>query len=589
MADYHCSVKVISRSKGRSATGAAAYRAGERIEDRRTGLAHDYTRKNGVDHCEILAPDGAPAWVYDRAELWNRVEEGERRKDSQVAREVEIGLPRELDAEQQRELATDYAREQFVSRGMIADVCLHHTDGHNPHAHIMLTMRELDGDGFASRKQRDWNDTELLEEWRAEWSRTANAALERAGSNERIDHRSLEDQGIERAPTIKMGPAAWALEARGVETERGDLNRDITAANDEYDALLVELDHYRQERRREAAAARDNAAERRALEQKDTDELAQMLNDAQRRRPAEIDRHLKQIAGVQEATERVAQLQDELHASWDQQQEARQQFDEQSKAAKEWEDHHPIRAALHDKGWKHDEQAQREQAIEQAQQQLQDALSDQERIDRELSQARQELNTMRDEAKPEAERLYREDPAREQERTVREVYMERQRQERQERLKADAERKREAEAQQAQEQRESDHQRRVEDDARERRQPTPEKLAEHVRKYGHPDYHEAAQNTDMPEESRKLYTDMNQEWKRGGPKAAREQTNQLRERFEQNPEEAQRFTQDAYNVQDTGRQERERQAEQNQERQQQAQEQQAQEQQERQQQPSRMR
>jgi len=310
-----------------------------------------------------------------------------------------------------------------------------------------------------------------------------------------------------------------------------------------------------------------------------------LLNDAQRRRPAEIERHLEQIAEVQEAAERVAQLQDELHAAWDQQREARQQFDEQSKAAKEWEDHHPIRAALHDKGWKHGEQAEREQAIEQAQQQLQDALGDEERLDRELSQARRELNTVRDEAKPEAERLYREDPTREQEQTIREVYMERQRQERQERLREDAERKREAEAQQDREQRESDHQRRVEDDERERRQPTPEKLAEHVRKYGHPDYHEAAQNTDMPEESRKLYTDMNQEWKRGGPKAAREQTNQLRERFEQNPEEAQRFTQDAYNVQDTGRQERERQAEQNQERQQQ----QAQEQQARQRQPSRMR
>lgn len=397
MAIYHCSVKVISRSKGRSATGAAAYRAGERIEDRRTGLAHDYTRKHGVDHSEILAPDGAPAWVYDRAELWNRVEEGERRKDSQVAREVEIALPRELDAEQQRELATDYARDQFVSRGMVADVCLHHQDGDNPHAHIMLTMRELDGDGFASRKNRDWNDTELLEEWRAEWERHANDALERSGEAERIDHRSLEDQGLERAPTIKMGPAAWALEARGVETERGDLNREITAANDEYESALIELDNYRKEQRR-----RQTPAEvREDLERQDSERLLATLTRAQNQRQSEIERNIDNAPEVQAAQERIDSLEAQRREALEQQDAARKTFDEQSRAAKEWEDHHPFRATIHARGWKrHDEQAERERAIEEARQQLHDAQDAQKATEAELGDARRAHDAARKEAQP---------------------------------------------------------------------------------------------------------------------------------------------------------------------------------------------
>ena len=134
---------MISRSQGRSATAAIAYRVAERIEDRRTGLTFDYAARGGVDHTEILAPDHAPDWVRDRSELWNRVEESETRKNSQVAREVRVALPAELTHAQRVELVRDFAQEQFVDRGMIADIALHAPgrdgDDRNHHAHILLT------------------------------------------------------------------------------------------------------------------------------------------------------------------------------------------------------------------------------------------------------------------------------------------------------------------------------------------------------------------------------------------------------------------------------------------------------------------
>lgn len=611
MAIYHCSVKIVSRSKGRSATGAAAYRAGERIHDERTGTTHDYTRKRGVDHSEIIAPDDAPEWAHDREQLWNRVEAAERRKDAQVAREVEVALPRELDDEQQRELATGYARDQFVERGMIADVCLHHQDGDNPHAHILLTMRELDGDGFSSRKNRDWNDTELLEQWRAEWERHANDALERAGEAERIDHRSYEDQGIERAPTIKLGAAA-ALEARGMLTERGDINRAITAANDEYEAVLVELDHYRTEQRQqaqEAEEAADLAAYRAELEQQSSDDLLRQMNDAQNNRAREIERRTDAMPEVREPTERADDAKDRRWEAREEQEQARQRFDELTAETHDWENRHPIRAGLHARGWKTDrEQAERDRATEDARQRLQDALEREETARRDESAARQEAIDARPDAKQKAIEDYQQDPAREYEKAVREVYMEKQREQREQ------EEERRAEAERLREQVEQRHRERLADEARQRRAedhewqrrddkraradqdaqqqererqeqderddereqrdaPTPERLAEHVRKFGHPSYHEHAEKTDMDDASRQHYDDMREAWK-DGPKAAREQKHELKSRFARDPEEAERFSHDARNVEASGDQQRERQSERNQQRQQQAEQQQ---------------
>ena len=252
MAIYHLSAKVIGRKAGRSSVAAAAYRSGGRLRDERQGVEHDYSRKGGVVHAEILAPENAPDWMRDRDRLWNVVEAVERRKDAQLAREIEVALPRELDRAARLELVRGFVAREFVGRGMIADLAIHEgraRDGREqPHAHVMLTMRELTGEGFGN-KARDWNAPERLVGWREAWAREANRALERAGRLERIDHRTLEVQreeareraerergagrpalalvhdrdavALDREPEPKIGPAAAALERRGIETERG--------------------------------------------------------------------------------------------------------------------------------------------------------------------------------------------------------------------------------------------------------------------------------------------------------------------------------------------------------------------------------
>ena len=254
MAIYHLRATMISRSQGRSATAAAAYRVAERIEDRRTGLTFDYAARGGVDHTEILAPDHAPDWVRDRSELWNRVEESETRKNSQVAREVRVALPDELTHAQRVALVRDYAQAQFVDRGMVADIALHapgrEGDERNHHAHILLTTREIDAEGSVpgggfTTKNRDWNKVEVLEGWREAWARDSNAALERAGLEDRVDHRTLVaqrdealelasaarergDEGAElhqtvramsldRPPLPQLSPGAWQMKERGIE------------------------------------------------------------------------------------------------------------------------------------------------------------------------------------------------------------------------------------------------------------------------------------------------------------------------------------------------------------------------------------
>ena len=242
---------MISRSQGRSATAASAYRVAERIEDRRTGVVFDYAKRGGVDHTEILAPDHAPDWISDRSELWNRVEEAETRKNSQVAREVRVALPAELTHDERVALVRDFAQEQFVDRGMVVDIALHapgrEGDERNHHAHILLTTREVGAEGFTV-KNRDWNKVEVLEGWREAWARDSNAALERAGIEDRVDHRTLvaqRDEALElaaearergdeeeelretvraieldRPPLPQLSPGAWQMKERGIEVGR---------------------------------------------------------------------------------------------------------------------------------------------------------------------------------------------------------------------------------------------------------------------------------------------------------------------------------------------------------------------------------
>ena len=258
IAIYHCSIKIVSRGKGKSAVAAAAYRAGEKLTNEWDGLTHDYTRKGGVVHSEIMLPPHAPPSFSDRSILWNSVEQIEKSNNSQLAREIEIALPVELSREEQTRLVREYCSSQFVSKGMCADFNIHDTGNGNPHAHILLTMRPLDEKGTWAAKSKkeyvldengervklpsgryktrkvdlmDWNRQENADLWRKAWADLANDYLERSGSAERIDHRSHAERGIEELPTVHMGVAACQMEKKGIATEKGELNRNIQKAN----------------------------------------------------------------------------------------------------------------------------------------------------------------------------------------------------------------------------------------------------------------------------------------------------------------------------------------------------------------------
>ncbi len=236
MAIYRFSAEIIGRGKGYSATAAAAYRAGERIEDERTGAVHDYRRREGVLHAEILAPEGAPAWARDRAKLWNAVEQAERRRDAQLSRQLILALPHELTDAQRQELVRDFVQREFVNRGMVADFAIHapdrEGDARNHHAHVMLTLRRIDGERFGN-KERGWNDDGVLRGWRYQWAQFQNRALERAGHQTRVDHRSYADQGIDREPTRHLGKWAHRMEQAGKTSRIGEQNRQIQARNAE--------------------------------------------------------------------------------------------------------------------------------------------------------------------------------------------------------------------------------------------------------------------------------------------------------------------------------------------------------------------
>jgi ATP-dependent exoDNAse (exonuclease V) alpha subunit len=237
MAIYRLEAKVFSREKrGRSVIAAAAYRAGKKLKDEIKDKTYDYARRiKGVLHSTIVAPEGAPQWVFDSASLWNTVERGEKRIDAQLAREFILAVPKELPADVQFQTALDWAQKELVNSGMVAELSLHHTKtGKNPHVHILCTMRKLDGDTFSSKKPREWNDVGLLVKQRETWADAVNAALEKAGREERVDHRSLKARKIDRAPEPKIGPVDMALKRRGIEddTERFRLVRQVKLLNE---------------------------------------------------------------------------------------------------------------------------------------------------------------------------------------------------------------------------------------------------------------------------------------------------------------------------------------------------------------------
>jgi len=292
VAIYHLRLKVHSRSLGRAATpggptrrsavAAAAYRSGERLFDMGQGKYFEFDKPD-VFHTEILLPEGdsAPAWAMDRQGLWNAVERAEKRQDAQLAREIEITLPRELPRDAQIALVRSFVREHFTGRGMVADIALHEpsaADGERqPHAHVLLTLRRLDPSsptGFARCKERDWNECEAIARavaearkrfndlgtpqakealdaaearrnvnvWRAAWADHANRALAATGSAARIDHRTLEAQGIAREPQPYLGIA------RHIERAYAYIRERVTqwVAVKKRSALYHELDQYKQ-------------------------------------------------------------------------------------------------------------------------------------------------------------------------------------------------------------------------------------------------------------------------------------------------------------------------------------------------------
>ena len=266
MAIYHCTCKIISRGQGRSAVGAAAYRSGEKLYNEYDGIEHDYTKKGGVVYSEIMLCENAPKEYQDRQTLWNAVEQIEKSSKAQLAREYEVALPVELSREEQIKLVRDFAKENFVDNGMCVDFSIHDKEDGNPHAHIMLTTRPIEQDNSWGVKQKkeyildkngqkqydkkkqtykcktvkttNWDSKEFLQRSRESWAEKVNQELEKKSLPQRIDHRSLKEQGVDRVPTIHEG-GARKLEKRGIKTDRGKINREIKTANGQMQTIDI--------------------------------------------------------------------------------------------------------------------------------------------------------------------------------------------------------------------------------------------------------------------------------------------------------------------------------------------------------------
>ena len=293
MAIYHLSTKIISRSKGKSSIASSAYRSGEKLYNKRDGLIHDYTKRKDVIYKEIFKPSNAPNWVLDREQLWNEVEQIEKSKNSQLAREIDIALPIELNEKERIELLREYVIDNFSNKGMVADVVIHDKKDGNPHSHIMLTMRPFEENGEWGAKAKkeyildkngnktyskngnaksrkiettNWNKKETLEHWREQWAIYANKALEKANRKERIDHRSYEDRGIDKLATRHEGPTVRAMEKKGIKTEIGDINRKIQEENKKIDIIENQIKLYEEMKELENERIKDNGARNRNIE-----------------------------------------------------------------------------------------------------------------------------------------------------------------------------------------------------------------------------------------------------------------------------------------------------------------------------------
>ena len=358
MAIYHLSVKTISRSAGRSATAAAAYRAGVEITDERTGEIHDYTRKGGVESAELVLPAGAPEWAADRAALWNAAEQAETRTNSTVAREFEIAVPEELSPAERARLARDFARELVERHGCAADVCIHAPgkdgDDRNHHAHILLTTRRLGPEGL-TEKTRELDDqktgSKLVTQWRERFAALTNERLRENGIEARVDHRTLEAQGIEREPTRHLGPAATAIERRtGQPSHKRQQHNEDALERLQRAREAGELERQGKEAERsiidlsgDLEAAKLERSERQRIERMNSNELAAEIR---RIRPSPVASLVERDQAVREAAARLEQLSAQHQAG--QQQEARAK-----EQAEQWREQHKVQAWLHDRGIGH--------------------------------------------------------------------------------------------------------------------------------------------------------------------------------------------------------------------------------------------
>jgi hypothetical protein len=318
MAVYMLRTQPISRGQGRSVVRCAAYRSGSKLYDHRTGLTHDFSRRKGVLHTEIIGPDNAPDWMLDRSQLWNAVETVETKSNSRLAREILLALPHELDHEQRLQLVRDFVSEQFVGRGMIADIAIHAPDEggdqRNFHAHILLTCRELMGNDWhpdkATATAREWNTIKSLRGWREEWAAHQNRTFERMGLDVRVDHRTNEERDLYRQPTQHMGPAASAMERKGQKTRIGDENRATERHNAEIEALqrkalIIDIELERLKRLSPADLAKFTK-EQGARHKRQWAEL----KDRNAKRKAEVSALRPQFKQI------VAEIRDEYRPSW---------------------------------------------------------------------------------------------------------------------------------------------------------------------------------------------------------------------------------------------------------------------------------
>lgn len=250
MAIYHLHCDIIGRTEGRSAVAAAAYRATCKLDDRTTGESFDFTRKEKALWTEILTNGDVPEWATNREELWNSCEEKENRRNSQFCRSFDIAFPREFDQSTNKKLIEKWVFDNYVSRGLVADICSHapHVDrksgktNDNYHVHVLVTTRKMNKDGWAE-KDREGNDRQFLKKVRKSWADIVNAEFERRGMSERIDERTLKDQGIDREPQQHQGVTATAMERKGKEVRRKKykvLQEDQTAKRPELPAEVTE-------------------------------------------------------------------------------------------------------------------------------------------------------------------------------------------------------------------------------------------------------------------------------------------------------------------------------------------------------------